>query len=158
MANRWNPKAKLGWYKRSQTTKGSASSIPLHSRRGSRKPLLRAHPQGSSSLRNRHRAEACRQLSRPEDLEEALQSILEPHPGNHQQQNACQDAGSHDGPREGVNLRHKLPLLSGHMFPSRTEKDLVVFVAFEEAPPKKQAQEYGGNDSPGDQQVKQWPR
>jgi hypothetical protein len=44
------------------------------------------------------------------------------------------------------------------MFLSRIEKDLIVFVAREEAPPKQQNQEYGGNDSPGDQQVKQWPR
>jgi len=31
-------------------------------------------------------------------------------------------------------------------------------VAREEAPPKQQNQECGGNDSPGDQQVEQWPR
>jgi len=33
------------------------------------------------------------------------------------------------------------------MFLSRIEKDLIVFVAREEAPPKQQNQEYGGNDS-----------
>src|SRR5579885_1863878 len=33
------------------------------------------------------------------------------------------------------------------------QKDLIVFVALEDAPPNQQHQAYGGNDSPGDQQI-----
>ncbi len=76
-------------------------------------------------------------LWKPENLEEALQPFLKPHTGNHEEQNACQDARSHDRPRKGVDLRHQLALLPGHMFFSRIEKDLIVFVACKETPPKQ---------------------
>jgi hypothetical protein len=41
---------------------------------------------------------------------------------------------------------------------SRINEELIVFATFQKAPPKQQYQEYGGNDAPGDQQVKDGPR
>src|SRR5437660_9027671 len=43
---------------------------------------------------------------KPKELKKALQPFLEPHSGNQQQQNTCQNARSHDGPGKRIDLRY----------------------------------------------------
>src|SRR5216683_1279155 len=157
MVSRPHLKVIRQWCWRSATTAGSSCSTTLHWPRSHRKPLLRVHLRGSN-LRSRRRPETLQQSCEDPDLEdETFESFFEPHPGNHQQKSSGQDTSSHDGARQGVDLRHQLPLLLGHVLFSLIEKDLIVFVAREETPPKQQDQKCGGNDSPADQKVKQWP-
>src|SRR5205814_5034572 len=47
-----------------------------------------------------------RSQARPEELKKALQPFLEPHSGNQQEQNTCQNARSHDGPGKRIDLRY----------------------------------------------------
>src|SRR5207249_6589754 len=93
----------------------------------------------------------------PSKLKKALQPFFKPHSGDDQQQNPCKDAGSQNGPGQRVDLRHELALLLGHVFFSGIEKDLIVFLTREETPPKQQTHEYGGSNSPRDQQIEQRP-
>jgi hypothetical protein len=44
------------------------------------------------------------------------------------------------------------------VFLRRIEKNLIIFMTGKQAPPNQQQHEYGGNDSPGDQNVKDGPR
>src|SRR5216683_2561633 len=157
MASRPKTRAKPRWCWRSATTAGSSCSTTLHWPRSPRKLLPLVHRQDNNP-RSRRRAETLQQSCEDPDLEdETFESFFEPHPGNHQQKSSGQDTSSHDGARQGVDLRHQLPLLLGHVLFSLIEKDLIVFVAREETPPKQQDQKCGGNDSPADQKVKQWP-
>jgi len=118
-----------------------------------------AAPATRASHRNNPRSRAPDETSRPggdgdEELEETLEAWPEQHPGNYEKQNPCNDAGSHQGPRELVDFHHKFSLLSGHVFFRRVKEDLIVLVAGQNTPPNEENNKDSGGNAPCNNHVK----
>src|SRR6266851_59522 len=85
-----------------------------------------------------------------------LQTLVNPHPGDHQEENPGCDSSGGDGLGEGEDLPDHFALLPGHVLFRLAQEELVIFPVRQNVAVDHQQDEHRRDNGPGDEKVKQW--